>query len=98
MACREVAGELFEGVTTIGASVLLELALNEEVRRRELRQACPLAAEGGLSALHGSLCFGERQGKRQAAAPCFDERCASVSARRRRLAVNILLNILPSGS
>ena len=31
-----------------------------EVRRREPRQACPLATEGGLGALHGSLCFGER--------------------------------------
>ena len=29
MACREVIGELFEGVTAIGASVLLELALNK---------------------------------------------------------------------
>ena len=33
-----------------------------EVRRREPRQACPLATEGGLGALHGSLCFGERYG------------------------------------
>ena len=33
-----------------------------EVRRGESRQACPLATEGGLGALHGSLCFGERHG------------------------------------
>ena len=29
MACVEVVGELYEGVTTIGTSVLLELALNK---------------------------------------------------------------------
>ena len=84
MACREEVSELFEGVTTVGTSVVLELALHKhllersaigcakayqlvrkqlrEVRRREPRQACPLATEGGLGALHGSLCFGERYG------------------------------------
>ena len=30
MACREVVGELFEGVTAIGTGVLLELALNKD--------------------------------------------------------------------
>ena len=34
MTCREVVGELLEGVTTVGASVVLELALHKDLLKR----------------------------------------------------------------